>query len=103
MSSMPHSRALQITRCKVHIVWLSWEDFAVSWRLRALLYNDSGILSPQGYLLERLGDVTSALSIYCDAADRANNELVAAILAGDLPMESLPIPAQTRLARAGSP
>ena len=55
----------------------------------------------QGYLLERLGDVTSALAIYCDAADRANNELVAAILGGGLPLGSLPIPAQTRLARAG--
>lgn len=45
--------------------------------------------------------MTSALSIYCDAADRANNELVTAILAGNLPLESLPIPAQTQLARAG--
>ena len=45
--------------------------------------------------------MTSALAIYCDAADRANNDLVAAILAGSLPLESLPIPAQTRLARAG--
>ena len=56
----------------------------------------------QGYLLERLGDVASALAIYCDAADLANNELVAAILAGSLPLGSLPIPAQTRLARAGT-
>jgi len=55
----------------------------------------------QGYLLERLGDVTSALAIYCDAADHANNELVAAILGGGLPLGGLPIPAQTRLARAG--
>ena len=45
--------------------------------------------------------MTSALAIYCDAADRANDKLVAAILAGSLPLGSLPVPAQARLARAG--
>ena len=46
--------------------------------------------------------MASALAIYCEAADRANNALVGAIIAGELPLGSLPIPAQTRLAQAGT-